>query len=633
MRLIFYKTLIFTVILLTLKPGINAQVTYQPVVPQTVSPAGTPYLSWEDQTQYTRTYHVNQNNPQASDKNDGSEEHPFLTINHAAQIVKPGERVLIHAGIYRELVRPLFSGEAENKMIAYEAVPGDQVIIRGSRVIKSLWKLSVDPHDAENQKSGLAGTGQSGSSGNIYSKQLWMTTLSDSLFDDGYFAFRLANCTNEEIDLMEWALRWKGRVPYSLPRGLIFQDGKRLEQLASYEDLLRLDGSYWVASDGKTIHINPLGEGNPGGHLFEAAVQPHIIQPQSTGLGYIRISGLILEHCANGFSRIGVGALFTMGGHHWIIEDNIVRHINSMGIEMGFDVFEYRDPRYTKRTDSNLGYNIVRRNIVSDCGTAGIRGHRVTRALVENNYIFDCGWQDAEFHWEVAGIKLLITLETLVRNNIIAHMRGGCGIWLDWDNRNSRVSGNILYDIKTVQGAIFIEASRVANLVDNNILWNISGQGVRVADTDNTIIAHNLFGNVSEELVVAKVATDRSLDNGKLTSKGNWFVNNIIVNQGKPILSDDPSNTIDFNVYVSDKSGQASMKDRGEHSVSIQGEMKLDIDNWLLSWKPASSLPSAPLVKSCDLDFFKRVRIQNRNFPGPFLGMENQVTLKLNNGL
>ena len=632
MRLLFYKPLIIYSILFTLNPGINAQVNYQPVVPQTVSPDGKPYLSWEDKTQYTLTYHVNQNNPQASDKNDGSEEHPFLTVNHAAQIVKPGERVLIHAGIYRELVRPLFSGEAENRMIAYEAVPGEQVIIRGSRVINSTWIFSVDPHDAANQKAGLAGISSPASSGNIYSKQLWMTTLSDDLFDDGYFAFRLANCTNEEIDLMEWALRWKGRIPYSLPRGLLFQDGKRLAQLSSYEDLLHLPGSYWVDPGGKTIHLNPYGGGNPNGHLFEAAVQPHIIQPRSAGLGYIKVRGLILEHCANGFLRTGTGALFTMGGHHWIIENNIVRHINSLGIEIGFQVFESRDPRYTEHADPDLGYNIIRQNTVSDCGTAGIRGLGVTRALVENNIISDCGWQDAEFHWEVAGIKLLITRETLVRNNIIAHMRGGCGIWLDWDNRNSRVSGNILYDINTVQGAIFIEASQVANLIDNNIMWNINGEGVRIADTDNSIIAHNLFGHVTEELVVSKVATDRSLGGRRLTSKGNRFINNLIVGRGKPILFEDQSNVADYNAYISDKQGYAVMKDSGENSVSIPGEIEVDTDNWILSWKSATSLPLAPPVKFCETDFFRQERTQNRNFPGPFLGMENQVTLLLKRG-
>ena len=37
-------------------------------------------------------------------------------------------------------------GEGQDRMIAYEAAPGEQVIIRGSRVITTTWELSIDPN-------------------------------------------------------------------------------------------------------------------------------------------------------------------------------------------------------------------------------------------------------------------------------------------------------------------------------------------------------------------------------------------------------------------------------------------------------------------------------------------------------
>src|SRR5208337_1581703 len=97
----------------------------------------------------------------------------------------------------------------------------------------------------------------------------------------------------------------------------------------------------------------------------------------------------------------------------------------------------------------------------------------------------------------------------------------------DWDNQNSRITGNVMHDINTVQGAVFIEASQTPNLVDNNVFWNINGEGVRLADTDNAIVAHNFFGHVGEELVVAVVATDRSSNGRRLTSTGNRILNNV----------------------------------------------------------------------------------------------------------
>jgi hypothetical protein len=604
----------------------TAEVHYQPAVPQALLPDGTPFMTWSDLTHYTRTYHVSQNNPRASDENDGTEEHPFRTINHAAQVVKPGERVWIHAGIYRELVRPRLSGEDQDRMIAYEAAPGEQVIIRGSRVISTKWELSIDPHRPPRAADEVDQNVMLGFPAYIFSKQLWMTTLPDSMFEDGYFPFRMPNVTDAEFNIMTWALKWKGRVPYTLPRGMLFQEGRRMVQLAAYEDLVRLPGSYWVAPDGKTVHVHPFENANPNGRLFEAAVQQHIIQPQTLGISFIRVSGLTLEHCANGFMRSGVAALFTMGGHHWIIEGNTVRHINSVGIDAGGRAYE--GPDAPRQTTPNLGHNIVRRNRISDCGTAGMRGQGA-QVLVEDNDVVDCGWQDAEFHWEVAGIKLLGCRGTLVRNNHVARIQAGDGIWLDFGNQNSRVTGNVLHDITTVQGAIFIEASQTTNLVDHNFLWNVNGQGVRLADTDNAIVAHNFFARVSEELVAAKVATVRSLNGRQLTSTGNRFVDNVVADQGKPILFADPGNVADYNVYVSTQADRTAMKDAGEHSVAIHADVTFDESRLLLSWKSASPLPTAPMLKGLELDFFGLERTADRNVPGPFLGLANPVTLQL----
>jgi hypothetical protein len=152
---------------------------------------------------------------------------------------------------------------------------------------------------------------------------------------------------------------------------------------------------------------------------------------------------------------------------------------------------------------------------------------------------------------------------------------------------------------------------------------------VRLADTDNAIVVHNLFVNVSEELVAAKVATDRSLNGRNLTSTGNEILNNIVVDQGKPILFGEPGNVADYNVYVSTKAGEAAMKDSGAHSVAIFGEIAFDADRLLLTWNSPSGLPTAPLVKNCELDFFNLERTADRNTPGPFLELARPVTLQL----
>ncbi len=611
------------------------QVTYTPMEPEVVMPDGSLFMSWSDETQYGRTYHVDQNNPRASDENPGTEELPFRTINRAAQVVKPGECVWIYSGVYREMVQPRLSGEGPNRMIKYEPAPGNHVVISGSRVVETRWERSLRRFESGGMWP--------------FSKKLWMTTLPDELFEDGFNPFATPNATDEEMDLMPWAVEWKGRLPYTLSRGMLFENGRRMQQLATYEDLVRLPGSFWVAPDGRTVHINPYCGGDPNGVVFDAAVQPHLFKPQGVGFGFIRVNGLIFEHCANGFLRTGVGAVFTMGGHHWIIENCTVRHINSVGIEIGFHVFERLDRRYSERKDPNLGHAIVRDNLIHECGTAGIRGLTNEHALVERNSIANCGWQDAEFHWEVAGIKLLINNGTLVRANRVEHIQGGSGIWLDWNNRNSRVTGNVIRDISTVQGAVFVEASQTPNMVDTNILWDIDGQGVRAADTDHLTVAHNLFWRVKEEPVFAGVATDRSLGGRRLTSTNNRVLNNIFVDAAHPIRFEDDSNTADCNVYVTTPSedavapdspiasgaavsskgavssnGASSSKNAVQpldcevHSISMEGSFERDDSGLWLRWDLEQELPRVPTMEGCHLDFALRERNGGVTVPGPF---------------
>ncbi len=70
-----------------------------------------------------------------SDENPGSKAAPFLTIQKAADILKPGDVCYIEEGIYSELVIPLNSGTAENPIIYRALSNADEVVVMGSDVI------------------------------------------------------------------------------------------------------------------------------------------------------------------------------------------------------------------------------------------------------------------------------------------------------------------------------------------------------------------------------------------------------------------------------------------------------------------------------------------------------------------
>jgi hypothetical protein len=76
-------------------------------------------------------YHVAQKAPGASDDNAGTEASPWLTIGHAAKVVKPGDAVYIHEGRYPEAIEAKQAGTAEAP-IALTAFGDDQVLLDGA---------------------------------------------------------------------------------------------------------------------------------------------------------------------------------------------------------------------------------------------------------------------------------------------------------------------------------------------------------------------------------------------------------------------------------------------------------------------------------------------------------------------
>src|ERR1041385_849559 len=80
-------------------------------------PDGTEFASWEQPLTFSKTYYVDNTSPQADDNGPGDKARPFRTINKAAQLLQPGERVVIAAGTYRECVRPARGGTGPAQMI------------------------------------------------------------------------------------------------------------------------------------------------------------------------------------------------------------------------------------------------------------------------------------------------------------------------------------------------------------------------------------------------------------------------------------------------------------------------------------------------------------------------------------
>ncbi len=179
---------------------------------------------WEQPLKFTKTYYVDNQHAKADDHGPGTQARPFRTISQAAEVLQPGERVVIASGTYRECVRPARGGTSPAQMISYEAAPGAKVVIKGSEVIKDGWVQETIPVGFPGSAQGAPGNGVTA----------WRYEFKSSMFPDTYNPFALPSLMGEWVWL---DTRNVDIGPYVRRRGLVFADGKPLEPVEQQREL------------------------------------------------------------------------------------------------------------------------------------------------------------------------------------------------------------------------------------------------------------------------------------------------------------------------------------------------------------------------------------------------------------
>jgi len=608
--------------------------------PEDLLPDGSSFVSWEVPVKFTRTYYVDNQDPEASDQNEGSAEAPFKTINKAAQVLMPGERVIIKTGVYREKVMPQRGGDGPARMISYEAAEGASVVVKGSRLIKSGWEPSTGfryekPDDASAPVR-------------IYQFDM------ENLELNGYNPFGLSNVMMDKTYLKP---KSDELLPHLLRRGMVFVDGIRLTQVEMYRDLAQKDGTFWSEHNGMVVHVRLPNDANPADHEVELTVQEQVFAPKKSYLSFIRIKGITFEHAASGFPVPQRGLVSASKGHHWIIEDCIIRHANSVALDIGNQDWNASSPPVN-------GYMIVRKNHISDAGICGLAGMHVVNTLIEDNLIERIGWHDAELAWESGGIKLHETENCLLRNNIIRYLTFAPGIWLDYANMNTRVTKNVIGDIKqTIRGGIYLEASQYQNMLDHNIIWDITrgkggsdwninddgGWGIIIDGSDETVVAHNLIGKCEWAALKTRTVEGRIVETRGGTSCRTSVINNIFFDSGKSIYFSHKDNMAEGNFYAL----QGRSRGRGLnwiHGYEIirvdlpawqkyygfdkngsagNCSIEVDLDKLTLQFTSKDGIPISETQKIFSNDFLN-ASAGNQRFAGPFHKFEANQILNIN---
>jgi parallel beta-helix repeat protein len=608
-------------------------------------PDGTEFPTWEKDLHFTKTFYVDGQAKNSDDSGPGTKDRPFKTINHAAQVLQPGERVVIAAGVYRESVRPARGGTSPEAMISYEAAPGETVVIKGSAVVKDWkpsdgWNFGIDPETKKPVKA-------------------WELKLDPSLFPNGYNPFEVDNVIGNKT----W-LRYAedNMATYFRRRGLVFVDGHPMEPVETASDLGNSTrslnyfkkifwsplfkefqpevGKVWIEPNGMTLHIRLANDDEPAKHTIEVTTQEQVFSPPRRYQQYIRVKGITFMHAGNGFPVPQRGMVSVNRGNHFIFEDDTFEWANSVGLDIGNEDWA------ASRPPQPVGFDVIRGSTFRYCGIEGLGGTGGPQdTLVEKNLFEWIGWQDAAMMSESGGTKMHVAHNLLFRNNVVRHIRHGNGIWLDIGNKNVRITGNVFADIPgdVNPHAVHIEGSDDLNQIDNNIFSNLTG-GILIRDTNNVIIAYNLFVDCKEVCVdtVSGINGPRPIF-GHTNDVHNLMVHdNVFAKIGRSAIEfNNGKNDADGNVYGvtagpfgfgggpylrvkfpeppewDDLKSWREQRHWDEHGATAEISVEFDPDKLELTFGAKGDVKALPVFKGIDTDLFGKTVTGDR-VPGPF---------------
>jgi len=387
-----------------------------------------------------------------NDTNPGTELHPFLTIQTAANISQAGDTVFVKAGIYNEKVTIKNSGSVGN-WINFSAAPGtskDTVIIDGTNI--------SNPIDWDG-----------------------LIVIKNSKFIKVY-GFRVQNSTKSGIVVIGSA---NGGIKWShitLENNHTYNTYNAGIQAYGGGDNLIVDGN----------EIEGAANGGTGYFSQECLSIAYNID-------IVEVKNNTVHDCTmNGYGGGGEGIDLKDGVSNGLVHHNHVFNVVSVGIYI--DAFSRHN--YNIQVYNNIVHDINRKwgiGLAAGCEHGGV----LENVSFYNNIVYHCDLSGAysELAYDGSTIRNINFINNVFFNNGVSHYYLAGGIYLKpiyVGMSNIRIANNIVNDNYAFEIAVGSWNTIPGLVVENNLIYpfrnNTNGQCVETKGI-NYVEASPLFVN------------------------------------------------------------------------------------------------------------------------------------------
>lgn len=416
-------------------------------------------------------YVVNANHPKASDTNPGTAEFPLKTINRAAQLVQPGDTVVVKAGIYREHVRLTKSGKP-GAPITFLADPVGSVVLTGADPING-WERASDDIPIYRVPWRFRF---------IINRRPDGSLVEHHPDDERHKLWGRAELVVVDGNLCLPALTFEELCQAWRRHAEALKSGKPSPVLQPPLPNLGgpFAGMFCVDTENQQLYLWLADGSDPNAHQVEVATRNALfgLSPWENpeGVHFVHIRGFVFRHAATFPQR----AAIWLHGSDNLMEDCIVEDMAGGGV---------------------LVHGTMRRCIIRRCGHTG------GGAAGENFLNEDCIWEGNSWKpinrgWDAGGFKLAWAKGGIFRRCLF-RKNGGPGLWLDIHVRNVVITECTFWENE--HSGLFVEISRDIIITHNLFVRNGVGivgkvewpdwgiAGLTIAESQNCIVTFNTF--------------------------------------------------------------------------------------------------------------------------------------------